>query len=151
MEVQEMETLTKLEWDILKSSDERESSLDQIVQSMEENPNSLGGSNVAQSVESLVERGFVMARRGETYYREFELSDPGSMSGLRFQLSSRGKAYLDALALNQRQGPTAAPLKPPPGRIYLGMWKDLGLNISDEEIAEARREMWGNSPRDFPE
>lgn len=27
-----------------------------------------------------------------------------------------------------------------------GMWK--GLNVTDEEIEEARREMWGNFPRE---
>ncbi len=31
-----------------------------------------------------------------------------------------------------------------------GLWADLGIDISEEDIAEARREMWGNFPRDFP-
>jgi len=29
-----------------------------------------------------------------------------------------------------------------------GLWADLGLTITDEDIAEARREMWGNFPRE---
>jgi len=29
-----------------------------------------------------------------------------------------------------------------------GLWKGLGIEISDEDIARARREMWGNFPRD---
>ncbi len=29
-----------------------------------------------------------------------------------------------------------------------GLWKGMGFDISDEDIAEARREMWGNFPRD---
>jgi hypothetical protein len=29
-----------------------------------------------------------------------------------------------------------------------GMWADLGVNISPEDIAEARREMWGGFPRE---
>jgi hypothetical protein len=31
-----------------------------------------------------------------------------------------------------------------------GLCADLGLKISDEEIAEARREMWGRFPRENP-
>jgi len=30
-----------------------------------------------------------------------------------------------------------------------GIWADLGFNITAEDIAEARREMWGNFPRDI--
>lgn len=29
-----------------------------------------------------------------------------------------------------------------------GLWKDLGISISAEDIAEARKEMWGNFPRE---
>jgi hypothetical protein len=29
-----------------------------------------------------------------------------------------------------------------------GLWADLGLTITEEDIAEARREMWGNFPRE---
>jgi hypothetical protein len=38
-----------------------------------------------------------------------------------------------------------------PLRSLRGLWKDLNVNISEEDIAEARREMWGNFPRPFPE
>jgi hypothetical protein len=30
-----------------------------------------------------------------------------------------------------------------------GLWKDLNIDISEKGIAEARREMWGNIPRDI--
>ena len=40
-----------------------------------------------------------------------------------------------------------AELAPPPEPISLyGLWK--GVSISEEEIAEARQEMWGKFPRD---
>jgi len=29
-----------------------------------------------------------------------------------------------------------------------GLWKDLGVSITEEDIAEARREMWGSFPRE---
>jgi hypothetical protein len=37
-------------------------------------------------------------------------------------------------------------LKPGPKRSLYGIWPDA--NISEEDIAEARREMWGNFPRE---
>jgi hypothetical protein len=35
-----------------------------------------------------------------------------------------------------------------PRRSLRGLWKDLNIEITEEDIAEARREMWGNFPRD---
>jgi hypothetical protein len=35
-----------------------------------------------------------------------------------------------------------------PLRNLLGLWSDLNIHITEEDIAEARREMWGN-PRDI--
>jgi len=29
-----------------------------------------------------------------------------------------------------------------------GIWADLNVNITEEDIAEARKEMWGNFPRE---
>ena len=29
-----------------------------------------------------------------------------------------------------------------------GLWKDLGFTISEEDIADARKEMWANFPRE---
>ncbi len=37
-----------------------------------------------------------------------------------------------------------------PRRSLEGLWADLGQPVTEEEIAEARREMWGNFPRKFP-
>jgi EAL domain-containing protein (putative c-di-GMP-specific phosphodiesterase class I) len=36
-----------------------------------------------------------------------------------------------------------------PLKSLLGLWSDLNINITEEDIAEARREMWGNFPRDI--
>jgi hypothetical protein len=36
-----------------------------------------------------------------------------------------------------------------PRRSLLGLWADLNVRITDEDIAEVRREMWGNFPRDI--
>ena len=29
-----------------------------------------------------------------------------------------------------------------------GLWKNLGFTISEEDIAQARKDMWGNFPRE---
>ncbi|HUO33629.1 MAG TPA: DUF2281 domain-containing protein [Candidatus Acidoferrum sp.] len=36
-----------------------------------------------------------------------------------------------------------------PLRSLLGLWADLNFHVTEEDIAEARREMWGNFPRDI--
>ena len=36
--------------------------------------------------------------------------------------------------------------QPTPRKSLRGLWQ--GLDITDEDIAEARREMWGNFPRE---
>lgn len=35
-----------------------------------------------------------------------------------------------------------------PRRSLKGLWADLGVEITAEDIAEARREMWGRFPRE---
>ena len=47
----------------------------------------------------------------------------------------------------------AAPLaeaeeKAKPLRSLYGLWKDLGVDVSAEDIDTARREMWGTFPRE---
>lgn len=37
---------------------------------------------------------------------------------------------------------------PVPREDLGGLWAHLNLDITEEEIAEARREMWGNVPRE---
>lgn len=39
--------------------------------------------------------------------------------------------------------------KKKPLRSLEGLWADLDINITEEDIAEARHEMWGNFPRDI--
>jgi hypothetical protein len=42
----------------------------------------------------------------------------------------------------------AAPSPPKLLRSPEGLWADLDIDISEEDIAEVRREMWKNFPRD---
>lgn len=36
-----------------------------------------------------------------------------------------------------------------PRRSSKGLWANLGINITEADIDEARREMWGNFPREI--
>jgi hypothetical protein len=36
-----------------------------------------------------------------------------------------------------------------PGHSLQGLWADLNVKLSESDIADARREMWGNFPRDI--
>jgi hypothetical protein len=38
--------------------------------------------------------------------------------------------------------------KPQPRRSLMGLFSDLNVHITEEDIAEARREMWDNFPRE---
>lgn len=37
---------------------------------------------------------------------------------------------------------------PHPRRSLMGLFSDLNIHITEEDIAQARREMWGNFPRE---
>jgi hypothetical protein len=50
---------------------------------------------------------------------------------------------LDFTELLQARTPASGPREP-----LRGPWKDLGVSITDRDISEARREMWGNFPRE---
>ncbi len=41
--------------------------------------------------------------------------------------------------------------KKKPRRSLRGLCADLNIAVTEEDIAEARKEMWGNFPREFPE
>lgn len=63
---------------------------------------------------------------------------------LRELPAEQQKAVLDFVdSLRQKNG-SRKPL-----RNLRGLWKHLNINITDEDIAEARREMWGDFPRDI--
>lgn len=54
------------------------------------------------------------------------------------------KEVLDFVSLLKEKNGAKKPL-----RNLRGLWKDLNINLTEEDIAEARREMWGNFPRDI--
>jgi|GEM_PF-1007028 len=66
---------------------------------------------------------------------------------LAMRLSPVDKARLLGFLASAVQHALAVIPPPPTERVQiLGLWQ--GLNITEDNIAEARREMWGNSPRE---
>ncbi len=58
---------------------------------------------------------------------------------------AKQKEVLEFVESLKSEGGTKKPL-----RSLEGLWAGLGITITEEDIAEARREMWGNFPRDIP-
>ena len=54
------------------------------------------------------------------------------------------KEVLEFVESLKPDGSTRKPL-----RSLEGLLEDLNVDITEEDIAEARREMWGNFPRDI--
>lgn len=63
---------------------------------------------------------------------------------LRALPPEKQQEVLDFVDFLKEQSGAKAPL-----RTLRGLWKDLNIRITEEDIAEARREMWGNFPRDI--
>lgn len=53
------------------------------------------------------------------------------------------KEVLDFVEFVKEKSETRKPL-----RSLLGLWSDLNFHVTEEDIAQARRDMWGNFPRD---
>lgn len=62
---------------------------------------------------------------------------------LRGLASDQKKEVLDFVEFLEEKKARNEPLK----NLY-GLWADLGVEISEEDIAQARREMWSNFPRE---
>ncbi len=63
---------------------------------------------------------------------------------LRDLPADKQKEVLDFVDFLRKKNGSNKPL-----RSLRGLWKDLNIHITDDDIAEARREMWGNFPRDI--
>ena len=55
------------------------------------------------------------------------------------------RAVLEFVESLEENGEPKAPLK-----SLEGLWAKYDINITEEDIAEMRREMWSNFPREFP-
>ena len=69
--------------------------------------------------------------------------------GLAKRLPPRQKLQLIEAIVPDLAAPlAAAEEKAKPLRSLYGLWKDLGVDLSAEDIDAARRDMWGTFPRE---
>ena len=66
------------------------------------------------------------------------------LRGWRALPDDKQQETLDFIALLQKKQPTKHPL-----RSALGIAADLNVTISNEDFAQARKEMWGDFPREI--
>jgi hypothetical protein len=71
---------------------------------------------------------------------EHRRSDPRKSAGLAARKAGGSAQFAASLSESPK---TSAPLRSP-----RGLWADLDIDISEEDISELRREMWKNFPRD---
>ena len=74
-------------------------------------------------------------------------------TGLPLELQREALSFVEFLALKASKGivnPAKQVAEQPPIRNVIGLFDHLGIDITAADIAEARREMWGNFPREFP-
>jgi hypothetical protein len=65
---------------------------------------------------------------------------------LRALPPERQREVLDFVESLEKQIALRRPLRSPKGLLA-----DLDFDITEEDIAQARKEMWGNFPRELPE
>jgi hypothetical protein len=136
-----METLTPIERAVLGTTADAPENLEQIYQLLNSLPAAVPLSEAADAVWSLVERGLLATQPPG----DEPLPDvPRRVWKARFEPTPQGRELIN-------EGGPKPPSGWPEGRVYFGMFKGMIPEISAEEIDEARREMWGNFPRDFPE
>jgi hypothetical protein len=79
-----------------------------------------------------------------TEFEELMTIERQVLEKLRELAPEKQKAVLDFVdSLKRPDAPKA------PRRSLLGLWADLNTHITKEDIAQARREMCGNFPRDI--
>ncbi len=83
------------------------------------------------------------------------------VSALPFELQRETLDFIEFIAQRKAKGTSVGnvdvlqrvdPVEvKPPVKSVIGCLEHLGVHITDEDIAEVRREMWANFPREFPQ
>ena len=135
-----MQTLTAIEWQVLRLTAVEPENLEQIHDQLRNLPGKAPLADAADAVRSLVEKGVLSPKPAENE----QVDEVSRIWRAKFEPTTEGREALT----ESRPGP---PPGWPEGRIYPGMFAGMIPEISDEEIREARREMWGDFPKDYSE
>jgi hypothetical protein len=138
-----MESLTAIEWDVLNATADDPENLEQIYQSIRRHAASpVLLADVADAIRTLLDGGLLVAR-DEQGRQVDDVSDSMPLWREWFSMSDRGREVWATSSPARRPEPAAR-------RSLFGVWKDLGIHLTLDDVSEARREMWEGFPRDFP-
>ena len=137
-----MGSLTATELAVLGVTAQGPGNLEQIYEELHAPPRDIPLAEASAGLRSLVRKGLLTPRIEDARPDPASASDAEIVCSARFAMTEQGRDAWAALESLETR---------PPRRSLFGVWKDKGVNISREDIDEARREMWGNFPRDFPE
>ena len=130
-----MDTLTPVEWDVLRAVAAGPIDLEGLYPRFQ-----LGHrtrlADLADALRHLADAGLIAPEPGPA-----PPDDPSVVWKARFAPTPRGEE-----AMGEAKG-TSADVRP----SLFGIWKDEGIDLSLEDLAEVRREMWRNFPRELPE
>jgi hypothetical protein len=133
-----LDSLTMAEWVVLKSAAGDEATLEDVYQKLHRTSQAIPLSEVANTIHALVEKGLLGVRLGQRETPATDLSDLSWIWKASFAVTSKGRESLTVTA-------------PSPTRSRFGAWRDHGIELKAEDLAEVRREMWHNFPREFAE
>ena len=133
-----METLTAVERDVLIASADAALDLERIYLRLKHLGHSTPLSETADAVRALVSKGLLVPVENGHAIAE----DSSFVWKDRFEPTEQGREIRSDDARNDDSISKRASL--------FGIWKDYGITLKAEDLAEVRREMWGNFPRDSP-
>jgi hypothetical protein len=133
------EPLTATDWIILNAVDDAQT-LEQIYKRLRSTPSPIPLAEAADTIRSLVERGLLGFRLGDQDQPTCDLSDLSCIWKASFAVTSQGR---ESLALPKPPAPA--------GRSRFGAWKEHGIDLKLEDLAEVRHEMWRDFPRELTE
>ena len=132
------ENLTLVEREVLCAAADVACDLEQIYLRLKSSAHPIPLAETADAVRALVSKGLLVpVANGPT-----PAEDASFVWKDRFEPTEQGREG------SSEQVPEAASISNRPS--LFGIWKDQGIKLKAEDLAEARREMWENFPRDFP-
>ncbi len=128
-----MQTLTPIEWKVLRLTAVEPENLEQIYDQLRNPPWKTPLAETADAVRSLVEKGILSPRAEDAE----QLDDVSRIWKATFEPTAEGK---QAISEETLENPTR--------KSYFGVFQDRGIHVTREDIDESRREMWKNPPKD---
>ena len=115
--------------------------MDSVLPADWRRPVRLGQSNTAGLMIEAANFGLYLSKAAKFKNMTFEEK---ILEKLRDLPAEKQREVLHFIETLKQNGDSARPLK-----SIRGLWKGLGVEITEDDIAQARREMWGKFPREI--